>query len=124
MALSKLPYRKVVNGKVTDEIKYMPADEENDHVIAQANEIKDGHLVGDKIIARIKGETVMVDRSQVDYADVSPRQIVSVATACVPFLENDGLYSCPHGCQLQRQAVPLMNHIVHLLVRYGARDCA
>ena len=81
------PYRKVVNGKVTDEIKYMPADEENDHVIAQANEIKDGHLVGDKIIARIKGETVMVDRSQVDYADVSPRQIVSVATACVPFLE-------------------------------------
>ena len=103
------PYRKVVNGKVTDEIKYMPADEENDHVIAQANEIKDGHLVGDKIIARIKGETVMVDRSQVDYADVSPRQIVSVATACVPFLENDDCTRALMGANMQRQAVPLMN---------------
>ena len=103
------PYRKVVNGKVTDEIKYMPADEENDHVIAQANEIKDGRLVGDKIIARIKGETVMVDRSQVDYADVSPRQIVSVATACVPFLENDDCTRALMGANMQRQAVPLMN---------------
>ena len=103
------PYRKVVNGKVTDKIKYMPADEENDHVIAQANEIKDGHLVGDKIIARIKGETVMVDRSQVDYADVSPRQIVSVATACVPFLENDDCTRALMGANMQRQAVPLMN---------------
>ena len=103
------PYRKVVNGKVTDEIKYMPADEENDYVIAQANEIKDGHLVGDKIIARIKGETVMVDRSQVDYADVSPRQIVSVATACVPFLENDDCTRALMGANMQRQAVPLMN---------------
>ena len=87
----------------------MPADEENDHVIAQANEIKDGHLVGDKIIARIKGETVMVDRSQVDYADVSPRQIVSVATACVPFLENDDCTRALMGANMQRQAVPLMN---------------
>lgn len=103
------PYRKVVDGKVTDEIKYMPADEENDHVIAQANEIKDGCLVGDKIIARIKGETVMVDRSQVDYADVSPRQIVSVATACVPFLENDDCTRALMGANMQRQAVPLMN---------------
>ncbi|WP_456317524.1 DNA-directed RNA polymerase subunit beta [Solobacterium moorei] len=103
------PYRKVVDGKVTDEIKYMPADEENDHVIAQANEIKGGHLVGDKIIARIKGETVMVDRSQVDYADVSPRQIVSVATACVPFLENDDCTRALMGANMQRQAVPLMN---------------
>ena len=103
------PYRKGVDGKVTDEIKYMPADEENDHVIAQANEIKDGHLVGDKIIARIKGETVMVDRSQVDYADVSPRQIVSVATACVPFLENDDCTRALMGANMQRQAVPLMN---------------
>ena len=103
------PYRKVVDGRVTDEIKYMPADEENDHVIAQANEIKDGRLVGDKIIARIKGETVMVDRSQVDYADVSPRQIVSVATACVPFLENDDCTRALMGANMQRQAVPLMN---------------
>ena len=103
------PYRKVVDGKVTDEIKYMPADEENDHVIAQANEIKDGQLVGDKIIARIKGETVMVDRSQVDYADVSPRQIVSVATACVPFLENDDCTRALMGANMQRQAVPLID---------------
>ena len=103
------PYRKVVKGVVTDEVKYMPADEENDHVIAQANEIKDGKLVGDRIIARIAGETVMADRDSVDYADVSPRQIVSVATACVPFLENDDCTRALMGANMQRQAVPLLN---------------
>ncbi len=103
------PYRKVVNGVVTDEIHYMPADEENDHVIAQANEIKDGKLVGDRVIARIAGDTVMADKSLVDYADVSPRQIVSVATACVPFLENDDCTRALMGANMQRQAVPLLN---------------
>ena len=103
------PYRKVIDGVVTDEIHYMPADEENDHVIAQANEIKDGKLVGDRIVARIAGETVMAEADTVDYADVSPRQIVSVATACVPFLENDDCTRALMGANMQRQAVPLLN---------------
>ncbi|MBR2812151.1 MAG: DNA-directed RNA polymerase subunit beta, partial [Solobacterium sp.] len=103
------PYRRVINGKVTDEIVYMPADVENDHVIAQANEIKDGRLVGDKIVARIAGETVMADVDSIDFADVSPRQIVSVATACVPFLENDDCTRALMGANMQRQAVPLLN---------------
>ena len=103
------PYRKVNNGYVTDEIHYMSADEENDHVIAQANEIVEGQLVGDRIVARIAGETVMASREEIDYADVSPRQIVSVATACVPFLENDDCTRALMGANMQRQAVPLLN---------------
>ena len=103
------PYRKVENGVVTDEIKYMAADEENDHVIAQANEIVNGRLAGDRVVARIAGETVMADRDMIDYADVSPRQIVSVATACVPFLENDDCTRALMGANMQRQAVPLLN---------------
>ncbi len=103
------PYRKVVDGSVTDEVVYMPADIENDHVIAQANEIKEGKLVGDSIVARIAGETVMAPREDIDFADVSPRQIVSVATACVPFLENDDCTRALMGANMQRQAVPLLN---------------
>lgn len=103
------PYRKVIDGVVTDEIKYMAADEEYDHVIAQANEIKDGVLHGERIVARIAGETVMVPKEEIDYADVSPRQIVSVATACVPFLENDDCTRALMGANMQRQAVPLMD---------------
>ncbi|MCH4207213.1 MAG: DNA-directed RNA polymerase subunit beta [Solobacterium sp.] len=105
------PYRKVEKGVLTDEIKYMMADEENDHVIAQvqAAGVKDGKLIGDRVVARIAGETVMVDKKDVDYADVSPRQIVSVATACVPFLENDDCTRALMGANMQRQAVPLLN---------------
>ena len=103
------PYRKVNNGVVTDEIVYMTADEENDHVIAQASKIEDGKLVGDRIVARIAGETVMAGIDEIDYADVSPRQIVSVATACVPFLENDDCTRALMGANMQRQAVPLLN---------------
>ena len=103
------PYRKVIDGKVTDDIQYMAVDEEYDHVIAQANEIKDNHLNGDKVVARIKGETMMVNAKDVDYADISPRQIVSVATACVPFLENDDCTRALMGANMQRQAVPLLD---------------
>ena len=103
------PYRRVINGRVTDEIHYMSADEENDHVIAQANEIENGVLTGERIVARIAGETVMAFRDEIDYADVSPRQIVSVATACVPFLENDDCTRALMGANMQRQAVPLLN---------------
>ena len=103
------PYRKVVNGVVTDEVRYMAADEENDHIIAQANEIEDGRLKNENVVARIAGETVMRSREDIDYADVSPRQIVSVATACVPFLENDDCTRALMGANMQRQAVPLLN---------------
>jgi len=106
------PYRKVdKNGTLTDEIRYMPADEENDHVIAQvqAAGVKNGKLTSERVVARIAGDTVMVDRRDVDYADVSPRQIVSVATACVPFLENDDCTRALMGANMQRQAVPLLN---------------
>ncbi len=104
------PYRKVEkDGTLTDDIVYMDANEEYDHVIAQVNEIKDGKLVGDQVVARIAGETVMVDKEDVDFADVSPRQTVSVATACVPFLENDDGHRALMGANMQRQAVPLLN---------------
>ena len=104
------PYRKVEkDGTLTDEIVYMDANEEYDHVIAQVNEIQDGKLVGDQVVARIAGETVMVDKEDVDFADVSPRQTVSVATACVPFLENDDGHRALMGANMQRQAVPLLN---------------
>ncbi|MCI6271454.1 MAG: DNA-directed RNA polymerase subunit beta [Erysipelotrichaceae bacterium] len=105
------PYR-VVNkntGRVTDEIVYLSADEENDYVIAQANEIVDGKLINDRVVARIAGETVMANKETVELADVSPKQIVSVATACIPFLENDDCTRALMGANMQRQAVPLLN---------------
>ena len=104
------PYRKVEkDGTLTNEIRYMDAAEEYDHVIAQVDEIVDGKLVGDQVVARIAGETVMGSTDEVDYADVSPRQTVSVATACVPFLENDDGHRALMGANMQRQAVPLLN---------------
>ncbi|MBR3357344.1 MAG: DNA-directed RNA polymerase subunit beta [Solobacterium sp.] len=103
------PYRKVVDGVVTDEVRYMAADEENDHIIAQANEIENGRLKNESVVARKAGDTIMADRADIDYADVSPRQIVSVATACVPFLENDDCTRALMGANMQRQAVPLLN---------------
>ncbi len=103
------PYRVVKkDGTVTDEVVYLSADEENDYVIAQANEIVDGRLIGDKVVARIAGETVMADRESIELADVSPKQIVSVATACIPFLENDDCTRALMGANMQRQAVPLL----------------
>ncbi len=106
------PYRKVEDGRVLDDIVYMTADEENDHVIAHASKIEDGKLVPDSngtVVARIAGETVTADLADVDYCDVSPRQIVSVATSCVPFLENDDCTRALMGANMQRQAVPLLN---------------
>ncbi len=104
------PYRIVKEGgEVTEEVMYLSADEENDYIIAQANEVIDGKLVNDQVVARIAGETVLVKRSQVELADVSPKQIVSVATACIPFLENDDASRALMGANMQRQAVPLLN---------------
>lgn len=125
------PYRKVKNGIVTDEVVYMDAEEENEHVIAQSNAIENGKLVGERVVARIAGETVMAEADKVDFADVSPRQIVSVATACVPFLENDDCTRALMGANMQRQAVPLLNPhspyvgtgMEHMIARYSGEAC-
>jgi DNA-directed RNA polymerase subunit beta len=105
------PYRKVVDGVVTDKIDYLTADEEDLHVIAQANEPIDaeGHFTGDGVLVRRKdGEVDLVPPVDVDYMDVSPRQMVSVATAMIPFLEHDDANRALMGSNMQRQAVPLI----------------
>ena len=103
------PYRKVnADGTVSEDTVYLSADEEADYVIAQANEVRDGHLVNERVVARKAGETIIADRNEVELADVSPKQIVSVATACVPFLENDDASRALMGANMQRQAVPLL----------------
>ena len=106
------PYRKVdkAAGKVTDEIVYMTADEEDFYKVAQANEPlqPDGSFVRDRITVRDKAEIIEVPLNQVDFIDVSPRQVVSVATAMVPFLENDDATRALMGSNMQRQAVPLL----------------
>ncbi len=106
------PYRKVdkAAGKVTEEIVYMTADEEDFYKVAQANEPlqPDGSFVRDRITVRDKAEIIEVPLNQVDFIDVSPRQVVSVATAMVPFLENDDATRALMGSNMQRQAVPLL----------------
>ncbi|WP_304832788.1 DNA-directed RNA polymerase subunit beta [Faecalibaculum rodentium] len=103
------PYR-VVNkdGTVSEEAIYLSADEEADYVIAQANEVRDGKLINERVVARKNGETIIADKAEVELADVSPKQIVSVATACIPFLENDDASRALMGANMQRQAVPLL----------------
>ena len=103
------PYRKVEkDGKVTDDYIYLSADDEADYIIAQANEVIDGRLVNDQVVARKAGETILARREDVELADVSPKQIVSVAAACIPFLENDDASRALMGANMQRQAVPLL----------------
>ncbi|NNU26916.1 DNA-directed RNA polymerase subunit beta [Isoptericola sediminis] len=105
------PYRKVVAGKVTDEVVYLTADDEDSYVIAQANTTlnDDGSFAFDRVLVRTKGgETDDVPASDVDYMDVSPRQMVSVATALIPFLEHDDANRALMGANMQRQAVPLV----------------
>ena len=105
------PYRKVKAGKVTDQIDYLTADEEDRHVIAQANEPieTDGNFIGDRVLVRRKGgEVDYIKPDEVDYMDVSPRQMVSVATAMIPFLEHDDANRALMGSNMQRQSVPLL----------------
>ena len=106
------PYRKVDHktGKVTDEVIYMPADEEDKYIIAQASEPLDeeGKFVNNKIKVRMREEITMVDKSQVDFVDVSPKQLVSVAAAMIPFVEHDDAKRSLMGANMQRQAVPLL----------------
>ena len=104
------PYRKVVDGKITDEIIYMPADEEDKYIIAQASEPVDenGKFVNDRIRVRIREEITVADRDKVQFVDVSPKQLVSVAAAMIPFLEHDDVKRSLMGSNMQRQAVPLL----------------
>ncbi|MFC4075425.1 DNA-directed RNA polymerase subunit beta [Salinithrix halophila] len=106
------PYRKVdpETNKVTDEIVYLTADEEDNYYVAQANAQLDEsrQFVNEQVIVRYKEETMPVPRERVDFMDVSPKQVVSVATACIPFLENDDSNRALMGSNMQRQAVPLL----------------
>lgn len=107
------PYRKVdpETGKVTSQIDYLTADEEDNYIVAQANVnlADDGTFLDEEVVVRFRGENTMVKRDRVDYMDVSPKQVVSAATACIPFLENDDSNRALMGANMQRQAVPLMN---------------
>ncbi|MFC4534109.1 DNA-directed RNA polymerase subunit beta, partial [Sphaerisporangium dianthi] len=105
------PYRKVVDGKVTEQIDYLTADEEDRFVKAQANTIlnPDGTFADSRVLVRTKGgETELARAEEVDYIDVSPRQMVSVATAMIPFLEHDDANRALMGSNMQRQSVPLL----------------
>ena len=106
------PYRKV-NKCVIDEddVRYLTADEEKSYIIAQANvqTSDEGEILDEQVIARHLGENIMAKREDVDFIDISPKQIVSVATSCIPFLENDDATRALMGANMQRQAVPLLN---------------
>ena len=106
------PYRKVdkATGRVTDEVEYMTADIEDEYMVGQATEPVDenGCLVNPRITCRHRNEIIEVDREQVDYIDVSPKMMVSIATAMIPFLENDDANRALMGANMQRQAVPLL----------------
>ncbi|MCZ2259237.1 DNA-directed RNA polymerase subunit beta [Sporosarcina sp. G11-34] len=107
------PYRKVdpVSGRVTEQIDYLTADIEDNYVVAQANAVlaEDGSFVSEGVVGRFQGDNTIFKREQIDYMDVSPKQVVSAATACIPFLENDDSNRALMGANMQRQAVPLLN---------------
>ncbi|MCX5666408.1 MAG: DNA-directed RNA polymerase subunit beta [Candidatus Omnitrophica bacterium] len=105
------PYRKVENGRVTEKIDYLSADVEDMYVIAQANAKIDakGHFVEDKIFSRFKDDFIKAAPKDIQYMDVSPRQLVSVAASLIPFLEHDDANRALMGSNMQRQAVPLMD---------------
>ena len=107
------PYRKVIHGegRVTDEVVYITADEEDNYIVAQANESVDenGRFTHDRVTSRFRNEINEFPREQIDLMDVSPKQLVSVATAMIPFLENDDANRALMGSNMQRQAVPLLN---------------
>ncbi len=122
------PYRKVENGHVTDEVVYLTADEENDYYISQATTPvdDDNNISESQVIARLNGDTVMVDSKKVNYIDVAPSQVVSITTSCIPFLDHDDATRALMGANMQRQAVPLLKTeapIVATGVEYiAARD--
>ena len=104
------PYRKVVDGQVTDEIEYLNADEEDRYIITSGNEPadEDGNLVHNEVFARHGGEEIKTTKDNIDYIDVAPDQIIGVSAALIPFLENDDANRALMGANMQRQAVPLL----------------
>ena len=104
------PYRKVENSKITDEVVYLTADEEEDYIISQSTVgTSDENIITDDLVnARFNGENVIVSADKVDYIDVSPQQVVSVTTSCIPFLEHDDATRALMGANMQRQAMPLL----------------
>ncbi|TQR17246.1 DNA-directed RNA polymerase subunit beta [Psychrobacillus soli] len=107
------PYRRVdpETGLVTMRIDYLTADEEDNYVVAQANSLlsDEGAFLNEEVVGRFRGDNTVFRKEQVDYMDVSPKQVVSAATACIPFLENDDSNRALMGANMQRQAVPLLN---------------
>lgn len=107
------PYRKVENGKVTEKIDYLTADEETDYIIAQANAAIDakGKFINSEVLSRCKGEFRTIEAERVNYMDVSPKQLVSVAAGLIPFLEHDDANRALMGSNMQRQSVPLLSTV-------------
>ncbi|MEX3746691.1 MULTISPECIES: DNA-directed RNA polymerase subunit beta [Lysinibacillus] len=107
------PYRRIDHetGRVTEQIDYLTADEEDNYYVAQANSLlnPDGSFAKDEVVGRFRGDNTVFNKAQMDYMDVSPKQVVSAATACIPFLENDDSNRALMGANMQRQAVPLLN---------------
>ena len=104
------PYRKVVNCKITDEVVYLTADEEQDYIISQStvNTNEENVIIDKTVAARFRDENILAKPEQVDYIDVSPQQVVSVTTSCIPFLEHDDATRALMGANMQRQAMPLL----------------
>ena len=104
------PYRKVVNNKLTDEIKYMTADEELEYYIAPATIKSDdeGNILDDKVPVRYQNDNLIIEKEKIDYVDVSPQQIISITTSGIPFLEHDDGKRALMGANMQRQAIPLL----------------
>ncbi|MBO5120075.1 MAG: DNA-directed RNA polymerase subunit beta [Bacilli bacterium] len=104
------PYRKVENSKITDEVCYLTADEELDYIISQSTveTTEDNVIIDEQVRARFRGENILAKPEQVDYIDVSPQQVVSVTTSCIPFLEHDDATRALMGSNMQRQAMPLI----------------
>ena len=104
------PYRKVVDSVITDEVVYFTADEENDLIISQSTVGTDENnkIIDEQVAARYRGENIMTTPDKVDYIDVSPQQVVSITTSCIPFLEHDDATRALMGSNMQRQAVPLL----------------
>ena len=104
------PYRKVVNCQITDDVHYLTADEELDYIISQSTVDTDesNKITSELVNARFRGENILAKPEQVDYIDVSPQQVVSVTTSCIPFLEHDDATRASMGANMQRQAMPLI----------------
>ena len=122
------PYRKVEKGtcRVTDEVEYMTADVEDQYIVAQASEPLDenGCLLNKRVTCRHRNDTISVNREEVDYVDVSPKMMISIATAMIPFLENDDANRALMGANMQRQAVPLMTTEAPIVATGIEHKCA